>query len=547
MNIVIIGGVAAGTKVAAKLKREDRDANVIVLTKGKDISYAGCGLPYYVGNIIKNKEELIVNTPEKLSRDTGAIIYNNTEVVSIDRNNKTVKAVNLLNSEEKEYPYDKLVIAVGANPIKPNIEGIDLDGVFFMRTPDDAITLRERVEAGGLKRAVVVGGGYIGLEIADNLNIHGIRTTVIDMAETVPPGFDIEFSQYIENHLAENGIMVFTNDALQSIEGDGKVEKVITSQGKMKADVVVLSVGIKPATDFLADSGLEFAKNGSIIVNDHLQTNDESIYAVGDCAFVKNSFTEEGMYSPMGSTANITGRIVAQNIKGADLSYRGAVGTAVAHLPELNIGRTGFTVKDAVKAGFDPVSVVSVVDDKAHYFPGASNFIIKLIADRNSKKLIGLQVLGQGNVDKIVDIGVTAITLKANVEDLQNMDLAYAPPFSTAIHPFDHAVNILLNKLEGKLETIEPQELLDSDFSDYKFVDASLSPSLSNAKYLDLGDIEGEVDGLDVDEKVALICTKGKRAYMVQNRLKHFGYKNTKVVEGGELFNKYSDVVSNLK
>jgi NADPH-dependent 2,4-dienoyl-CoA reductase/sulfur reductase-like enzyme/rhodanese-related sulfurtransferase len=538
MKVLIIGGVAAGTKVAAKLMRENRGCKVTILTKSKDISYAGCGLPYYVGKVVPEYSQLIVNTPESFSKLTGVQVLTEIEVTKVNTAGKTVTALNLKTNETSVYSYDKLVIASGAEAIKPPVDGINLEGVFFMRTPDDAIALREAIESGEIRRAAVIGGGYIGLEVAENLASQGVKVSVIDMAKHVLPGFDEELAEYVENRLANQGIMTFTETKLEAILGEGKVEKIKAGKRAMKADAVILSVGIKANTAFLAETGIELMPNRTIKVNEFLQTNIEDIYAVGDCATVTNKLTKEPAWSPMGSSANIAGRIAAKNINGANIAYQGVLGTAVAKLPELNVGRTGLTEAAAKQSGFNAVSVVTVVDDKAHYYPGASSFIVKMIADRETKQLLGLQVLGKGAVDKIVDIAVTAITMGATLEQIENMDLAYAPPFSTAIHPFSHTVNILLNKISGALETITPAAYAAGDAEGYKIIDASLSPSIDGAPYMDLTKVNGELADFAKDEKLLLVCAKGKRAYMLQNRLKYFGYTNTLVLEGGTTFNE---------
>lgn len=539
MKVLIIGGVAAGTKVAAKLKRENRSHEVTILTMGKDISYAGCGLPYYVGGLIQDRGQLIVNTPESFSKLTGVEIVTETEVTSVNRAAKTVTAKNQATGESAEYSYDKLVIATGASPVKPPLEGMDLDGVYVMRTPEDAIALREKIETGSVKRAVVAGAGFIGLEVAENLAAKDIRVSVIDMADQILPGFDREIAEYAENHLADHGIMAFTGTKLLGIEGeDGKVKKVLTDRKGMKADLAVLCRGIRANTAFLADSGIELMPNRTVKVNEYLQTNDENIYAVGDCASVTNRITGKPQWSPMGSTANIAGRVAAMDINGASVAYPGVLGTGVCKLPELNVGRTGLSEEAAREAGYDVISVLSVVDDKAHYYPGAGSFIVKMTADKTSRKLLGIQVLGKGEVDKMVDIAVTAISLGATVDQLENLDFAYAPPFSTAIHPFAHTVNILLNKMSGAFETFTPAEYKAGAAEGYKIVDASPVPSIPGAPYVDLAKVDGEVPGLGKDEKLLLVCAKGKRAYMLQNRLKYYGYTNTRALEGGLTFNE---------
>ena len=519
MKILVIGGVAAGTKVAAKLKREDRGAEVRILVKDKDISYAGCGLPYYVGGVIADRGALIVNTPEKFSALTGAAVLTGKEAVSLDREAKLVTAVDTETGEREAYSYDKLVIATGANPVAPPFPGINLKNVFFMRKPEDAVSLRAAVDTGEIRRAVVCGGGFIGLEVAENLAAKGVKVSVIDMAEQILPGFDPEMAAYAERHLADHGIACFTGAKLEEIIGGEKVEKIRTDKRAMKADAVVLSLGIRPNTAFLAGSGIELAPGGTIKVDGQMSTNDPDVYAVGDCAMVTNRVTGAPAWSPMGSSANIEGRLAARVLAGEALSYPGVLGTGVCKLPELNVGRTGLTEAAAKEAGYDVVTVTAVVDDKAHYYPGASNFIVKMIADRQSGKFLGLQALGKGAVDKMVDIAVVALTLGASLHDLENMDLAYAPPFSTAIHPFAHTLNVLLNKISGGLDSFTPAEYAAGLADDYKIVDVSINPSLEGAPYVDLTKIAGPLPEYGTGDKLLLVCAKGKRAYLTQNRI----------------------------
>lgn len=544
MRVLIIGGVAAGTKVAAKLKREDRSVEATIITKGKDISYAGCGLPYYVGNVIRQKDQLIVNTPESFSGLTGAAVFTGMEAVALNRDRKSVEAVSVETKEKRIFEYDKLVIACGASPMKPSIAGIDLPGVYYMRTPDDAVKLKEAADSGGMKRAVVVGGGFIGLEIAENLTARGVRVSILDMADHILPGFDPEMASYVERHLADRGIMAFTKTKLVGILGNGRVEKVQTEKRAMKADAVILSMGIQANTGFLEGTGIELMPDKTIRVDRQMKTSDPDIYAVGDCACVANLITGTAQWSPMGSSANIEGRLAARLIAGKSGSYAGVLGTAVCKLPDLNAGRTGMTEQQAENAGFDAVSVTGVVDDKAHYYPDASFFIMKLTADRNTKRLLGMQVLGKGAVDKMIDIAATAISLNAGLDQIANLDLAYAPPFSTAIHPFEHMVNILLNKMDGEFETITPAGYMDGEGKGYRIIDVSLQPSIDGADYVNLSAVSGIIPEFGLDEKLLLVCAKGKRAYMLQNRLKYYGYTHTKVLEGGLTFNELKQEVS---
>ena len=545
MNLLVIGGVAAGTKVAAKAKRVMPDAKVTIVTKGKDISYAGCGLPYYVGELIEGKDQLIVNTPAKFSALTGALVQTEREVTRLDVKEKKAVVRNLRTGGEEIYTYDACVIASGASSIVPPFTGVNLPGVFTMRTPDDAIESREYLKANQVKKAVVVGGGFIGLEVAENLLAQGVSVTVMDMAPQIMPGFDPEMADYVVRHLAKKGIRVLTSTKLEGITGTLKAEGVQTDKGHLPADMVILSIGIRPNTGFLQDTGIEMFK-GTILVDEKLRTNVPDVYAAGDCAMVTNRLTGARQWSPMGSSANMEGRTLALALNGEEVSYPGVLGTGVVKLPGLNGGRTGLTEEAAKAAGYDVETVLSVTDDKAHYYPDSSFFAVKLIADRKSRRLLGLQVLGPGAVDKMTDIAVMAITFGGTLEQMTSLDLAYAPPFSTAIHPFTAAVQILLNKMNGVMDSFTPAEYMAGAADDYRIIDVNpAGPTIPGVTYVDLTAVDaqvlanprGEIPGLGKDEKLLLVCAKGKRAYLLQNRMKHYGYTNTRVLEGSSFFN----------
>lgn len=536
MKVVVIGGVAAGTKAAAKIKRQDRNAQVKILTKSEDISYAGCGLPYYVGGMIESREQLIVNTPQKYMALTGAEVVTGCEVTKVDPASKTVYAVK--NGQTVSETYDKLIIATGAIPFVPEMTGKDLSGVFCMRTPDDASGLRAYVQENACRRAVVVGAGFIGLEIAENLKAQGLQVTVIDAAaQIMPNAFDAEMAEYAKRQLKNAGMRVLTSTGITAITGTERATGIETSAGSIAADVVVLAIGVRPATAFVSDIGLEMFK-GTIVVDEYMRTNLPDIYAAGDCAMVRNALTGKPQWSAMGSTANLSGRALAKTITGTPTVYHGCLGTGVVKLlPDFNAGRTGLTEIQAKDAGYDPITVVCILDDKAHYYADASSFMIKLIADRASHKVLGIQVFGKGAVDKMVDIAVTGITKGMRLEEFDGLDFAYAPPFSTAIHPFVQACYILENKLMGAFETFTPAEYAAGAAKDYRVIDVQPQPALHGAEWVDLGKVTGPIDGMGKDEKLLLVCAKGKRGYFLQNRLKAFGYTNTRVLEGGATFN----------
>ena len=538
MKVLIIGGVAAGTKTAAKLKRADRSADITLITNSNDISYAGCGLPYYVGGVIETEEQLIVNTPAKFAALTGVNVIIGCEAIGLDAGAKKVTVKNS-DGSTGEMEYDRLVVATGASAALPPVTGIDKKGVFKMRTPEDAVAIRSYVKANGVKKAVVIGGGFIGLEAAENLQKQGVSVTVIDIASQLLPGiFDSEMADYIRRHLVKAGIRVLCGVGAKDILGGDKVDAVKTDAGVISADMVIAAAGIRPNTAFLRDTGIEMAKNGALRANAQMEYSLPDIYAAGDCAVVHNRLTGARQWSPMGSSANLEGRVLAQVIAGADKHYEGVLGTGIVAVPGLNCGRTGLTEAAAREAGYDVITAVSVHDDKPSYYPGFSFFLTKVIADRNTHALLGVQVMGGGAVDKMVDIGVMAISMKAKLEDIENCDFAYAPPFSTAIHPFVQAVNVLLNKIKGDMVSMTPAEYAAGKAEGYRVIDASPVPSIHGATAVDYTTVNGPIEGIGLDEKLLLVCVRGKRAYLTQNKLRSFGYTNTVVLEGATFVNE---------
>lgn len=537
MKVLVLGGVAAGTKAAAKIKREDRSIDVKIITKGKDISYAGCGLPYYISNVIENRSDLIVNTPAKFTSLTGVEVVTEAVVTSVDFDKKFVTYVR--GGRKESESYDKLVIATGAESIVPPVPGVDKEGVFTLRTPDDAEKIKRHASDGNAKYAVVVGAGFIGLEVAENFSMMGLDVTLIDMADSIMPNaFDKEMALWAQRQIEKRGTNVLLSTRLEEITGDDKVDGVKAGGKVIKADLVILALGVRPSTSFLSESGIEMEK-GAIVVSENMESNIEGVYAAGDVALVKNRITGKRMYSAMGSTANISARILAGNIASKESIYPGALGTGVVKLSDdLNAGRTGLTEESAKKEGFEVVSVVAVTDDKAHYYEGSSFFVMKLIAEEKTHRILGFQVVGKGSVDKMTDIAVVAISKGMRIEEFNAMDFAYAPPFSTAISPFVQICMILGNKIKGEFETISPAEYLETKAEGYKVVDVLPEKGIPGALWIDLGKVDGPIKGLEKDEKLLLVCSRGKRGYFLQNRLKACGYRNTRVLEGGVTVNE---------
>ncbi|HHW03187.1 MAG TPA: FAD-dependent oxidoreductase [Thermoanaerobacterales bacterium] len=540
-RLVVIGGVASGTKTAAKAIRENPDLEITVITEEDYISYAGCGLPYYIGNVIRDKKHLTVMNPEKF-KEKGITVLLHTRAEKIIPSQKVVKAKDMVTGEEKEFPYDKLVLATGAKPIVPPIPGIELKNVYVLRSVTDAFKIRDAVEKEGIKKAVVVGGGFIGLEVAENLTLRGVKVTLVELLDQILPNFDKEIALLAEKHLKEKGVEVFTSEKALSIEGkDGKATALLTDKRKIDADMVLLSIGVKPDTQLAAGAGIELGIKGAIKVNENMETNIHDIYAVGDCAENINLVTGKPAWFPMGSTANKMGRVAALNLypKGEKESLEGVLGTTVVKLFDINVAKTGLSEKDAKNAGYNIITVIVPAHDRAHYYPGAKNIITKLIVDKATHRLLGAQIIGEGVVDKPIDIAATVITLKGTVEDMAKLDLAYAPPFSSAMSSTIVAANVARNKLLGKLEGISPLELKDrlSD-PELQIIDVReeaeyLVGTIPGARNIPLKEIRQRAGEIDKQRETVVLCKIGLRAYLAYITLKHLGVQKLKILDGG--------------
>lgn len=537
MKILIIGGVAAGTKCAARLKRLDRDAEVTLITRESGISYATCALPYYVGGLIDDGDELAANTPEKFEALTGVRVMTGVEAEAVNPHVKTVSAKDHSNDAMYELPYDKLVIATGTSPVFPKSIDRRLSGVFKLTRPDDAVAMRKYAEEKGVKTAVVVGGGHVGLEIADSLKARGINVYVVERAKSIlGASFDFEMSDYIVRHLEKQGIHVMTSTAVDEIVGADEVRAVNTSNGYISCSLVVVAAGTRPNTDFLDGSGIEL-DNGRIVVDKDMSTSVEDIYAAGDCVVIRNRVSGKRVLSNQASMAALEARVLAGVLAGRSASFGGTLGTGIIKLEGLNCARTGLTETEAKACGYDVVTTLAIADDKPSYYPGASFYATKLIAESSSGRLLGAQTLGSGSADKMIDIAATAISCGATIYDFEDMDLAYAPPFATAVHPFVQSALLLINKMKGDMVSMTPAEYMQGNAEGFRIIDTSNVPSIQGATHVDFTRINGEIDGISRDEKLLLVCNRGRRAYLTQNRMRHFGYTNTVVLEGSTLFN----------
>lgn len=546
-RLIVIGAVAAGTKAASKAKRDDPNMEVAVFTKERYISYAGCGLPYYIGGIIKEKQELLARSPEDFKIEQGIDIFIEHEVKKIDADAKIVTVEDLRNGGIKKIPYDKLIIATGASPIVPPFENINLQNIFTLRSISDAFAIRELLDSGGIKKAVVVGGGFIGLEVAENLKHCGLEVTIVELMPHILPPFDEEIALYAEKHMTDKGVGILTGEKVTGFAGnDGKVAIVKTSAGDIEADLVILSIGVRPNTGIAVEAGIGLGVNGAIKVNEYMETNKKDIYAAGDCAENINLITGKSAWYPMGSTANKTGRIAGYNAalgkeqEGLRESLQGVLGTTIVKLFDVNAAKTGLTERDAVKEGYYAVSVLVPSNDKAHYYPGYKKIITKLVVEGKTHAVLGAQIIGEGVVDKPIDTIAAAITLGARIEDLAKLDLAYAPPFSMAMSSTILSANVLMNKLSGRVKTVKASEVGEmiksgsANILDVREEEEFFVSAIPGASNIPMDQLESRLEEIDRNkETIILVCKVGKRAFLSYLKLQRLGFTNLRILEGG--------------
>jgi len=548
-DLIVVGGVAAGTKAAAKARRQKRGWKIAVITQESDVSYAGCGLPYYLGGVIPARGSLIVKTPEKLKTANDLDIMVRHRVLSIDRAAHTVLVKSLDSGEEFTMTYGKLFLATGAQPILPPIPGADNPCVRALRTVADADAILERVVRVKKGKAVVVGGGFIGIEVAENLSMRGWEVTIVEMLPQILPPFDAEVALYVQRNLEKKWINVLTDAKVTAIEGRGEGATVKTSRGDIEANLVLMSIGVKPSSELAKAAGLELGARGAIRVDRSGKTSDPDVYASGDCATTFGLLTKAEVWAPMGSTANKQARATALALTGAQGSFPGVLGTMAVRAFDVSAAKTGLCEREAREAGLDIVAVTVPADDRAHYFPGSLKIAIKLVAERKTGRLLGAQVYGLGVVDKPIDALVAGITMGATANDLANADFAYAPPFSTAINPVNLACNVLLNKMEGKMEGVDciaARKMITGEGWDGLILDTREVPeftigSLPGAINIPNAEIParlGEIERFR-DKDVLTVCNFGRGAYEGYLRLKNLGFSRVKVLEGGTRFWPY--------
>ena len=551
MRVVVIGGVAAGPKTAARLRRINPEAEIAIIERGKVLSYAGCGLPYFVGGDIPEPKGL-TNTPAGYMRDTaffrdvkGIEVLDRTNAEAIDRSRKTVSTVNVESGEKKTIPYDKLVLATGGTPVAVNVPGIDLRQVYRIYLPEDAIALRDAIFDRDVKNVSIVGAGLIGMEMAEAFVKQGVHVSMVEMMPQILPGvLDEEISAYLLKYVKEQKIDVHLNTRLTGIVGDsqGNPVKVQSSGPEIPADMVVIAVGVRPNSKLARDAGLELGPFGDIKVNEFLQTSDPDIYAGGDCVGNVHKVSGKTIFAPMGSTANKHGRIIADNIMGAGERWKGVVGTSVVKVFRYNVGKTGLTENQAREAGFDAVSALVPSTDVPHYYPTSKLFLLKLTADRKTRKLLGFQGVGPGEVAKRIDVLAACLNFGGTLEDLADIDLGYAPPYSTAIDISATAANVIRNKLDGIARSETPAQVNAQlkEKRDFIFLDVRSAAEHGKkriddprVKLVPLHEVRRKAAELPRDKKVVTLCKAGLRAYEAQAMLEGAGLKDVTFMDGG--------------
>ncbi len=553
LNVVVIGGVACGPKAAARLKRLMPGANVTLIEKGEAISYGGCGLPYYIGATVKELNDLMttswdaVRTPEfmKATKDIDTLL--GWEVTEINRQQKTVNVVECATGQTKELPYDKLVLATGASNFKLPINNIDAEGVFDVKTPTDAVRIQNYLKS-GVGSAVVIGAGLIGMETAEAFANWGVDVTIVEMMDQIfPKVLDKDMAIVFQDYLESEDISIKLSTAVKEIlvDNEGKVCGVETDKGRIDCDLVLVAAGVRPEVSLAQAAGLEVDR--AILVNDFLQTSDPDIYAGGDCVIVQNRISEQPMFAPMGSTANKHGRIIATNIaQNNSQKFPGVLGTSICKMFDWSAGKVGLTEADARKLGFDVVTCIVPGPDITHFMPGKKLIMVKTVADRATTRILGVQIIGPGQVDKRIDTMAAALSAnpKLTAYDMGNMDLAYAPPFSSAVDNILVNANVIQNEIEGRAKSYNFFEALEKlNDESVVFVDLRCDDEVKQMPFtthqqfhIPIEELRARAHELPKDKEIVLYCILSTRGYEAQLILEQAGYTNVHFIQGGIMF-----------
>lgn len=535
-KILIVGGVAGGASAAARLRRLDENAEIIMFERDEYISFANCGLPYYIGETIKDREDLLVQTPESMKARFNLDVRNNSEVISVDAKNKKVTVKSKVKGTYEE-SYDYLVLSPGAKALKPPIPGIENDKIFTLRNIPDTDAIKAYVDKEETKSAIVIGGGYVGVEMAENLKDRGLDVTLCEAAPHILAPFDSDMVIIAEKELEDHGIKLRLQDGVKGFKEVGnQVEVELSSGTKLNADIVILAIGVAPDTNFLKDTGLEFGPRGHIKVNDKMETNLEGIYAVGDAIEVVDFITKEITAIPLAGPANKQGRIAADNICGINSVYKGTQGTAIIKVFNLMAASTGANERTLQKYNI-PYKVIYIHPvSHASYYPGAKPMSLKLIFNEDGK-ILGAQGIGQEGVDKRIDVIATAIRYNGTVDDLTELELCYAPPFSSAKDPVNMAGFVAQNVLAGRSHVIPWKDINEVEFKDYTLVDVRTVREFENghiegAVNIPVDSLRDRLDELDKNKPIVEYCQVGLRGYVADRILSQNGFEVLNVTGG---------------
>ena len=538
MKTIIIGGVAGGATAAARLRRLDEKAEIIILERGEYVSFANCGLPYYIGGVITDREDLTLQTPERFKERFNIDVRVLNEAVKVSPDTKTVTVKDLRTGETYEESYDNLILSMGAEPIRPNIEGADGSNVFTLRNIPDTLKIKNYIDIAKPRSAVVIGGGYIGVEMAENLVEAGLKVAIVELADHLIAPLDFDMAADVHRYIKSKGIYLHLNNGVKAINGN----TVILQNGEITADMIILSVGVRPETAIAKDCGIALNPRGSIVVNNKMQTNIPDIYAVGDAVEVEDFITKKPAFIPLAGPANKQGRIAADNIAGCESVYTGTQGSAVLKLFDMTVATTGLNEKSATAAGIDYDKTYTYSASHATYYPGAAQMSIKALWDKKTLKIIGAQIVGFDGVDKRMDVLATAIRFGAKITDLTTLELCYAPPFGSAKDPVNMLGFVAENIVSGKLKQFfwHDVEKLPRDGSvfllDTRTPFEVMQGKIDGFVNIPLDSLRERLDEIPKDRPVYVHCHSGLRSYLACRILTGNGYDCYNLAGGWRLY-----------
>ena len=549
-RVVIIGGIAAGTSAAAKCRRQDEDLDIIIYEKDKYISYGTCGLPYFVSGKIVNMNKLLINTPQLFSKRFNIGVRTEHEILSIDVKNKKILIRDMKNNKEFEDHYDKLILTSGSIPIKIKMEGYGAQNIFVLKTMKDALDIKkylENIKNTGKKdrNAVIIGGGFIGLELLEAYLEGGFKVSIIEKDSQILPMFDREIIEYLENHLESLGIRIFKNEeAKKLITGDdNKVSKVVTSGGEeLNADIVFFGIGTRPNNMIAAEAGIKIGKSGAVVVDEFMRTSIENIYAAGDCCECKNLISGDRRSYNLATIANRQGRTAGHNAAGGNERFDGSIVTSIIKVLDIAIGKTGLSLKEAKRLGIDAGCIEVHYGSHAGYYPGSETMHMLVVFDKKSRKLIGLEAIGRDGIDKRIDVASAAIKGGLGIDDLTGIEMAYQPAFGSA----RDSINILgmiaenINKEEVDFIDIPEMRKKIKNGDDMTILDVRSAKEydaghIEGAVLIPVDDIRNNINMLDPGKEMIIYCRSGYRAYLALRILKNHGFSDVKLLNGSYL------------